>query len=171
MPRNGVLDGAQNVAVVKLGKIARQSALNADFGGAELPGFDGFARHIVERVEVRVGLARAAAEGAELASHKTDVGEIDVAVHHVGDDVAREFGAQHVGGDQQARRSSPSELARAYDSSSDSSSPFCVSRTFSKEERSAGVRRGAMSDQSSEGKDSSSESAISRCTMFSVGTV
>ncbi len=83
------LIGAENVAVIELGKIVRQSALNADFGRAELPGFHGFARHIVESVEIGVGLARPAAEGAELASHETDVGEIDVAVHHIGDDVAR----------------------------------------------------------------------------------
>ena len=100
--RDGVLHGAENVAVVELGKIARQAALDADFGGAELPGFHGLPRHVVERVEVSVGLARAAAEGAEFASHKTDVGEIDVAVDHVGDDVAGEFGAQDVGGDEQA---------------------------------------------------------------------
>ncbi len=100
--RDGVLDGAENVAVVELGKIVRQAALDADFGRAELPGLDGLLRHLVEREEVGVGLARAAAEGAELASHETDVGEIDVAVDHVGDEVAGEFGAQQVGGDQQA---------------------------------------------------------------------
>ena len=97
--RNCPLDGAENVAIVELGKIAGQAALNADFGGAELPGLDRFSRHVVERMEIGVRLARAAAEGAEFASHKTDVGEIDVAVDDVGDDVAREFGAQQVGGD------------------------------------------------------------------------
>ena len=102
MSRDGLLHGAENVAVIELGKIARQAALNADFGGPELPRFDGFASHVVESVEVGVGLARAAAEGAELASHETDVGEIDVAVDHVGDDVAGEFGAKQVGRDQQA---------------------------------------------------------------------
>ncbi len=98
------LHGAKNVAVVKLREIARQAALYADFGGAELPGFAGFLRHLIEREEVCVGLARAAAEGAELASDKTDVGEIDVAVDDVGDDVAGEFGAQYVGGGEQAEQ-------------------------------------------------------------------
>ena len=102
--RHGVLDRAKNVAIVKLGKIVRQTALNADFGGAKLPGFDRLLRHLIERQEVGVGLARAAAEGAEFASHETDVGEIDVAVDYVGDDVAGEFGAQQVGGDQQAEQ-------------------------------------------------------------------
>ena len=82
----------------------RQAALNADFGGAEFPGLDRFPRHVVEREKIGVRFARAAAEGAELASHETDIGEIDVAVHDVGDDVAGEFGAQHVGGDQQAEQ-------------------------------------------------------------------
>ena len=102
--RDGVLHGAQNVAVVELGQIARQAALNADFGRAKFPGLHGLPSHVVERVKVCIGLARPAAEGAELASHKTDVGEIDVAVDHVGDDVADEFGAQHVGRDQQAQQ-------------------------------------------------------------------
>ena len=82
----------------------RQSALNADFGGAELPGFDGLLRDLIRLEEICVGLARAAAEGAELASHKTDVGEVDVAIHDVGDEVAAEFGAQQVGGGEQAEQ-------------------------------------------------------------------
>ena len=102
--RHGVLHRAQNVAVVKLGQTVRQAALNADFGGAELPGFAGLLGHLVESEEISVRLARAAAEGAELASHETDVGEIDIAVHHVGDDVAGEFGAQHVRRHQQAEK-------------------------------------------------------------------
>ena len=99
---DGVLDGAENVAVMELWKIAGQAALDADFGGAKLPGFDGLLRHLIEGEEVGVRLARATAEGAEFASHETDVGEVDVAVDHVGDDVAGEFGAQDVRGDQQA---------------------------------------------------------------------
>jgi hypothetical protein len=98
------LIGAENVAIMKLGKVAGQAALNADFSCAELPRFDGFLGHLIEREEVGVGLARAAAEGAELASHETDVGEIDVAVYDVSDDVAGEFGAEHVGRDQQPEK-------------------------------------------------------------------
>jgi hypothetical protein len=47
---------------------------------------------------------RAAAEGAEFASDETDVGEIDVAIHDVGDEIAGEFGAQQVGGGEQAEQ-------------------------------------------------------------------
>ena len=80
----------------------RQTALNADFGGAELPSFHGFLRDLGRLEEVGVRFAGAAAEGAELASHKTDVGEIDVAVHHLGDEISGEFGAQKIRSDEQA---------------------------------------------------------------------
>ena len=46
----------------------------------------------IEGEEVGVRLTRAAAEGAELASDETDVGEIDVAIDNIGDDVAGELG-------------------------------------------------------------------------------
>src|ERR1700730_12142021 len=95
--RDGVLDGAENVAVMKLRQIARQTALDANFGGAKLPGFDRFFRHLIEREEITVGLARAAAEGAEFASDETDVGEIDISIDHVSDDIAGEFSAQQIG--------------------------------------------------------------------------
>jgi len=89
---------------VEFGEIVRQASLDADFGGPQLPGFACFLRHLIEREEVGVRLARAAAEGAELASHKKNIGEIDVAIHHVGDEIAGEFGAQQVGGGEQAEQ-------------------------------------------------------------------
>src|SRR6202034_4766641 len=102
--RDGVLDGAENVAIVEFGEIVRQASLDADFGGPELPGFDCFLRHLIEREEVGIRFARAAAEGAELASYKTDVGEIDVAIDYIGDEVAGEFGAQQVGSDEKTEQ-------------------------------------------------------------------
>ena len=101
---HGSLHRAQNVAIVKRRQTVRQSALNADLGRAELPGFDGLLRDLIRLEKIRVGFARAAAEGAELASHKTDVGEVDVAIHDVGDEVAGKFGAQQVGGGEQAEQ-------------------------------------------------------------------
>ena len=68
------------------------------------PGFDGFLRHGLKAVEVAVLFARAAAEGAKLASDKADVGEIDIAIDDVGDQVADQFAAQHVGRDQQSEK-------------------------------------------------------------------
>src|SRR5579863_2912408 len=79
--RDGVLDGAENIAVMKLGEIARQAALNADFGGAETPGLTGFLGHLLECEEICISLARAAAEGAELASHETDIRKINITVY------------------------------------------------------------------------------------------
>ena len=75
----------------------RQAALYADFRGAELRGLNGFLRDLLRAQEVRVRLARAAAEGAELASDKTNVGEINITIHDVRDDIAGEFGPQQVG--------------------------------------------------------------------------
>ena len=37
--RNGALYGAKNIAIVERRQAVRQTALNADFGGAESPGF------------------------------------------------------------------------------------------------------------------------------------
>src|SRR5579862_8307173 len=82
-PRNRILYGAENIAVIELGKIARQTTLYADLGCAQLPGLDRFSRHIVEAMKISVCLARAAAECAEFASHETDIGEIDIAVDDV----------------------------------------------------------------------------------------
>ena len=105
MRGHGAFHRAQNVAIIKLRQAARQAALDADFGRAQFPGFDGFLRDLSSSdEEVSVGLARAAAEGAELASHKADVGEIDVAIYDVGDDVADKLGPQQVRRRQQAEQ-------------------------------------------------------------------
>jgi len=79
---------AQNVAIVKRRQAVRQSALNANFSGADVPGFSCLLGDLLETEEVRIGFARAATESAEFAADKTDVGEIDVAVHDVGDDIS-----------------------------------------------------------------------------------
>jgi hypothetical protein len=49
-------------------------------------------------------LAWAAAERAKLAADETDIREIDVSIHHIGDDVSRQFAAQHIGSDQQTEQ-------------------------------------------------------------------
>ncbi len=66
------------------------------------PCLDGLFRDLTRIEEVSVGLAGATAEGAELASDKTDVGEIDVAIDDVSDDVAGKFAAQEIGSDEKA---------------------------------------------------------------------
>ena len=91
---NRCLHRAQNVAVIKRGQSAGQAALDADFGGPDFPSLYGLFSDLLRIEEVSIGLAGAAAEGAEFASDKTDVGEIDVPVDHVGDNVAGQFAAQ-----------------------------------------------------------------------------
>src|SRR4029453_2983555 len=53
------------------------------------PRFPRTPHHLVEREEVAFLLAMVAAEGAEGAVLDADIGEVDVAVDHVGHDVAR----------------------------------------------------------------------------------
>src|SRR5579864_3732627 len=101
--RDGVLYGSQNVAVIKLGKIAGKPALDADLSGAELPRLDCLSRHVVQTVEVSIGLTRPTAERAELASHEADVRKVHVTVYNVGHDVASEFRSEHIRRDQQAK--------------------------------------------------------------------
>src|SRR6476646_3713596 len=81
-----------------------KATLNADFGRAQLPGFDSFLCNLSWIQKVCVMLARATAESAEFASDKADVGEIDVAIHHIGHDVSGQFAAQHIGSDQQSEQ-------------------------------------------------------------------
>src|SRR6185437_5175917 len=94
--------GSKDVAVVKRRKLARQAALNANFGGAKFPGFDGFLGDFFRRIEISVVLARAAAEGAEFASDKTDVGEINVAIHDIGNKISGKFAAEFISGDEES---------------------------------------------------------------------
>src|SRR5437763_670725 len=82
------LDVAQNIPVIKFGKIPRKPALNAHLGRTQIPCFLRFPGHIVEIVKVRIRFARAAAECAELASYEADIREIDVPVDDIGDNVS-----------------------------------------------------------------------------------
>src|ERR1051325_331873 len=94
--RDSILDRPQNVTVIKFREIAWEATLDADFGRAEFPSLERFSGHLVQAVKVGVVLTRAAAECAEFASHKTNVGEIHVAVDDVGHDVSDQFGAQEI---------------------------------------------------------------------------
>jgi hypothetical protein len=78
--------------------------LDADLPGSKLPGLHCLLPHLLRLQEISIGLAGAAAERAKLASHKTNVGEVDIAIHDVSDEVAGEFGAQQVGGGEQAEQ-------------------------------------------------------------------
>src|SRR5262249_18364749 len=71
--RNGRLHGAQNIAVIEGVESAWEPALNTHLGCSELPGFDSLFGDLLRFEKVGVRLARATAEGAELAPDKTDV--------------------------------------------------------------------------------------------------
>ena len=127
------------------------------------PSLDRFLRHGLEAVKVAVGFARAAAESAELAADKTDVGEIDIAIDHVGDDIADQArGADTSAATSRPRRSSPSAFARSRHCSRESTLPSSDARTWSSALRDSDDMRAATSDHSSAGKFSSSESGRTR---------
>ena len=92
-----MLDGPQNIAIEKSVEVPRQSALDAHFGRALLPGLARFAHHIFGRKRVGIRRAGPSPEAAEAAAHKTDIGKVDVAVYDVGDGFADGFAPQRIG--------------------------------------------------------------------------
>src|SRR5437868_13222121 len=102
--RRGYLHSPQNVTIIEGRQTVGQTALNTNFGGAERPGFDCLLRHGLKTMEVAVGFSRTTTEGAKLASDKADIGEIDIAIDHVGDQIADQIAAQDVSRDQQGEQ-------------------------------------------------------------------
>src|SRR5439155_13661595 len=96
--------GAKNLTIIKRWEAARQTALNADLGGAQFPSLNGLLGNLLWIEKISVGFTRAAAEGAELATNEADVGEINVAVHDVSDNVAGQLTTQQVRGDQESEK-------------------------------------------------------------------
>ena len=100
--RHRLLHGAQQGQIGVAGVGRMNAALQADLGGAAVPGLDRAPGDLVQR-EVVGPAAQIIAqlsfrECAEAASIAADVGVIDVAIDHVADDVAAGPGAQRVGG-------------------------------------------------------------------------
>ncbi len=79
----------------------RESTLNADFFGAECPRLDCFISDLLWFEKVSVRFARTTAERAKLATYKTDIRKVNVAIDDVSNDVPGEFGAQEVGGNKE----------------------------------------------------------------------
>src|ERR1017187_2920947 len=84
--------------------MARQAALNADFGRTPGLGFERLRCDFLGREEIGSLIARSDAESTEFASHKTDVGEIDVAGNNVADDVADQTTSDFVGRHNQSKQ-------------------------------------------------------------------
>ena len=78
-----------------------QSGLDANLGGAVVPGFLGPADNLIHRKEVALLLPEVTAESAEAATLDAHVGEVDVSVDHVGDDVSHGPPAEFVGSHDQ----------------------------------------------------------------------
>src|SRR4051812_1585345 len=95
---NRVFYRAENVAVIKRRQSVRQPTLNADFSRAQCARLDGFLRHGLQGVKVAVLFAWSAAESAELASDKTNIGKINIAVDHISNKVSHQIAPQHIGG-------------------------------------------------------------------------
>jgi hypothetical protein len=55
-------------------------------------------------MKVGIGLTRAATEGAKLAAHEADIGEINIAIDYVADDIADQVAAQCVGSYEQGEQ-------------------------------------------------------------------
>src|SRR5260370_15286613 len=85
---NGMLDGPQQIPVVKPIEVARQPALNANLRGAAFPGLARAAHHFLERERVSVRGSGPASKAAKTASHETHICEVDVSIHDVSDRIS-----------------------------------------------------------------------------------
>src|SRR5579864_402560 len=102
--RNGSLHRAQDIPIIKRWQAPRQPALNADFGRPEFPGLNRFCCDLLRIEKISVGLSRSAAEGTEFASDKTNIGEINIAIYDVGDNVTRQFSSQLIRRDEHSEK-------------------------------------------------------------------
>ena len=81
--------------------LRRQTSLNADLSGPQVPSLASAAHYLPHGDEVALFLAMVPTKGAETAALYTDVGEVDVAIDYVCDYVAHCASAQLVGDQHQ----------------------------------------------------------------------
>ena len=93
----GALHRIEQVAILERGHVGVDAALHADLGRSARDRVGHFAHDRFVGMIVGVGLPALALEAAELASHETDIGEVDIAIDDVGDFVADVLGARDVG--------------------------------------------------------------------------
>src|SRR5262249_3095762 len=108
-----LLHGPKYVAIVERREAMGKSALNANLGCAHVPGFDSLLRDLFQAEGVGIGFTWPTAEGTKLAAHEADVGEIDIPVNYVGDNVADQFPAQRVCGNKEAEKVVPVGIGQA----------------------------------------------------------
>ena len=102
MPGSACFDRAADREIGRAGIFRVDAALQADFGGAALPGLlaapDDFVEVEIVGPAAQILAELALREGAELAAEIADIGVVDVAGDDIGDGVARHLAAQPVGG-------------------------------------------------------------------------
>src|SRR5258708_13380309 len=76
-----MLDGAEQIAIEKSIEVARQSALNANFGGTTFPSLACAADHFIERERVRVRGCWPPAKTPEKNTPPNNLCEILVAIY------------------------------------------------------------------------------------------
>src|SRR5438105_5036833 len=96
--RQRCVDVAQQLRVVAALQVARQAALDAQLGGAEKRGVPRFGDQCLGGMEIGVLRLGPAREAAKSAADKANIGEVEVAVHHIGDGLADGAAAQLVRG-------------------------------------------------------------------------
>ena len=110
--RQAGFDGAKEFDVVVSVQIFRETALNAHFGGAAIDGLERFGQQRIGGMKISIRRIGRAAEPAKSAAHDTDVGEIQISVHHVGDFVADHAPAQFVGDFYQRQEVGPLDVGQ-----------------------------------------------------------
>src|SRR6185312_3133919 len=95
--RLAAFDLEGEVEVGGAGQVGVDAALHADLGRPGRPGLVDAVADLGHGQGVGVGVGAALGEGAEPAAGVADVGEVDVAVDHVGDVLAVDVGAHRVG--------------------------------------------------------------------------
>ena len=103
-PRQRLLYRAHQIDVVPAVHTGGQAGLHAHLGRAQLPGFAGPAHHLFHGQKVALPGAVTAGKGAEPATLHAHVGEVDVAVDHVGDALADRLAPQVIRGGHQGHQ-------------------------------------------------------------------
>src|SRR3954453_13512032 len=101
-PGQGLLDRAADPEIGRAGIFRVDAALQADFGGAALPGLlaapDDFVEVEIVGPAAQILAELALREGAELTAEIADIRVVDIAGNNISHCIARNLAAQPVGG-------------------------------------------------------------------------
>src|SRR5215813_4499159 len=102
--RKCFLQRATKVDIMPAIHTGSETRLNADLGGTQLAGFAGAPDDFLGRQEVTFFGQMPSAEGTETTSFDTHIGEVDIAINDIGDDIAHGPGTQIVSSSHQCRQ-------------------------------------------------------------------